>query len=252
MNIIIKDNKIKDYQDKTLVIKNNHIIFKTNGEYTITINNSTNIELNITLEDNISIKLFIKSVNNDINVNTHYILNKNSKLTISKFYNNKNNKEEERIDLNGENSIFKSNFSSISTNEEEYHTIINHNNRSTKSYISNKCIGCDNSKINFIIDSILAKGNSNCVMDQTTKILTLGDVDAKIEPNMFIEEDSVEARHGSVIGTFSYDDVFYLMSRGINEQEAIDLLLKGFIFSNLDLDMENTAFVYNCIKNIRR
>ena len=252
MNIIINKNKITDYKDKSLTIENNHIIFKTDGEYNITIDNSTNIKLNINLENNISIKIFIKSVNNDININTHYILNKNSKIALSKFYYNKNNKEEEIIDLNGENSIFKSNFSSISTNEEEYHTIINHNNKSTKSYISNKCIGCDNSKINFTIDSILEKGNSNCIMDQNTKILTLGDVDAQIETNMFIDEDTVEARHGSVIGTFSYDDVFYLMSRGIKEQEAIDLLLKGFIFSNLELNMESTAFVYNCIKNIRR
>lgn len=252
MNIIINKNKLDDYKDNSLTTQNNHIIFKKDGEYNITIDNSTNINLNITLENNISIKLFIKSVNNNINLTTHYNLNKNSKLTLSKFYYNKNSKEEEIIDLNGENSIFKSNFSSITTNEEEYHTIINHNNKNTNSYISNKSIGCDNSKISFIIDSILEKGNSNCVMDQTTKILTLGDVETKIEPNMFIEEDSVEARHGSVIGTFSYDDIFYLMSRGIKEQEAIDLLLKGFIFSNLELDMENTAFVYNCIKNIRR
>lgn len=252
MDIVINKNKITDYKDKSLTIENNHIIFKIDGEYNITIDNSTNIKLDITLENNVFIKLFIKSVNNDININTHYILNKNSKLNISKFYHNKNNKEEEIIDLNGESSIFKSNFSSISTNEEEYHTIINHNNKNTNSYISNKSIGCDNSKISFVIDSILEKGNSNCIMDQTTKILTLGDVETKIEPNMFIEEDTVEASHGSVIGTFSYDDVFYLMSRGIKEQEAIDLLLKGFIFSNLELNMENTAFVYNCIKNIRR
>ena len=89
-------------------------------------------------------------------------------------------------------------------------------------------------------------------MDQTTKILTLGDVDAKISPNMFIEEDSVTAKHGSVISSFNEEEIFYLQSRGISEEEAIYLLIKGFIFSNLDLNMENKSIVYDCINNIRR
>lgn len=252
MNIIINNNKIDNYQDKLININNNNITFKKDGEYNITINNSNNIKLNIILEKNISIKLFIQSINNKIIQNLHYTLNQNSKLSISKFYFNDNVTEEEIVNLDGENSFFNSYFSSISKNNENYHIIINHNNKNTNSYISNKCIGCNNSNLNFVIDSILAKGNTNCIMDQTTKILTLGNVAAKIDPNMFIDEDTVEARHGSVIGTFNYDDIFYLMSRGIPENDSINLLLKGFIFSNLELNMDNKALVYECIKNIRR
>ena len=37
----------------------------------------------------------------------------------------------------------------------------------------------------------------------------------------------------------SYDDIFYLMSRGIDNEVAIDLLLKGFIFSNLEFITSN-------------
>jgi len=69
---------------------------------------------------------------------------------------------------------------------------------------------------------------------------------------MYIEEDTVKASHGSVIGTFNYDDIFYLMSRGITEEESYMLLLKGFIFNNLELNLENRAIIYECIKNIRR
>ena len=89
-------------------------------------------------------------------------------------------------------------------------------------------------------------------MDQTTKILTIGSVDAKINPNMYIEEDSVEAKHGSVISSFNEEEIFYLTSRGIPEEEAIYLLIKGFIFSNLILNMENKAIIYDCINSIRR
>ena len=252
MKIIIDKNKQTNYKDNFININNNNITFTNNGEHNITIKNSTNLNLNIKVEKDVHIKLFIESIDNKLNIKNNYILNENSNLFISKFYSNKEVKEEEIIELNGKEAKFNYKFASIGKNNEDYHIIINHNDKNTSSYISNKCIGCNNSKINFIIDSILPKGNTSCIMDQTTKILTLGDVQAKIEPNMFIDEDTVSARHGSVIGTFSYDDIFYLMSRGITEEEAYDLLLKGFLFSNLELNMENKAKIYECIKAIRR
>ena len=73
-------------------------------------------------------------------------------------------------------------------------------------------------------------------MDQNTRIVTIGECDAKISPNMFIDLDDVEARHGSVIGTFKDEMVFYLMSRGITYSESIKLLVKGSLFSNIDVD----------------
>ena len=48
-------------------------------------------------------------------------------------------------------------------------------------------------------------------MDQTTKVLTLGNVETKINPNMFIEEDSVEAKHGSVISSFNEEELYFQM-----------------------------------------
>ena len=75
------------------------------------------------------------------------------------------------------------------------------------------------------IDSNLEKGNIDCIMEQDSRILTLGDVSAKIIPNMFIEENSVEARHGSIISSFNEEELFYLMSRGISKEEAMNLLV---------------------------
>lgn len=250
MNIII-NNKLEDYQDEYIKIQNNNITFLLSNEYTITVN-TINKNLHLELIDNVNVKLFIISKNNNLNIKYTYTLNKNSNLQIFKFYFNDFVKEEEIINLNGELSTFSSNFSSITKSNENYNSIINHNNKNTSSYISNKCICCDNSNMNITIDSILPKGNTNCIMEQTTKVLILGEANVKIEPNMFIDEDTVIAKHGSSIGTFSYDDIFYLISRGIPNEIAIDLLLKGFIFSNLELDIDTRAFIYECIKSIRR
>ena len=68
--------------------------------------------------------------------------------------------------------------------------------------------------------------------------MCMGDVSAEICPNMLINEDDVEARHGSVIGRFNDEDLFYMMSRGIREDEAIKLMIKGIIFADLVIDDE--------------
>lgn len=251
-NIIIENNNLKNYTNEYLIIKDNSITFLKNNEYNITYINSTNINITYNFKPNITIKIFIFSQDNKLQITETYNLEKNTNLELSKFYSNYQIEENITVNLNGENSFFKNNFSSISHNKENYHLIINHNNNYTKSIISNKCIANTNSDITFTIDSILQKGNQDCLMDQTTKILTLGECNTKINPNMFIEEDSVEAKHGSVISSFNEEEIFYLTSRGIPQEEAIYLLIKGFIFSNLNLNMENKALVYDCINNIRR
>ena len=60
--------------------------------------------------------------------------------------------------------------------------------------------------------------------------------DTSISPNMFIDLNDVEAKHGSVIGSFNQDQIFYLMSKGINYNDTLKLLIKGYIFSNVDID----------------
>ena len=250
-SIIINNNILENYSDDYIIIKDNSITFLKDNEYNITYTNSTNINLTINLNSNVKIKLFILSKENNITINNTYNLEENSDLVISKFYFNIETNEYIKVNLNGKCAKFNHNFSSISKNIDNYNMSINHNNNYVKSLISNKCIGCINSKIDFTIDSILPKGNIDCIMDQTSKILTLGDCDAKVSPNMFIEEDSVEAKHGSVISSFNEEEIFYLTSKGIPKEEAIYLLIKGFIFSNLILNMDNKAIIYDCINNIK-
>ena len=66
----------------------------------------------------------------------------------------------------------------------------------------------------------------------------MGECDASISPNMFIDLDDVEAKHGSVIGAFKEDQVFYLMSKGISYNDTLKLLIKGYIMSNMEVDSD--------------
>lgn len=248
--IIVSNNILDNYKDDSLEIIDNRIIFKGEGDYNLEYVNSNNIDINIEVLDNINIKLFISSCNNDLKVKELYKLGKKSNLVLYKFYYNKNVLENVIIDLDGEESVINYNFSSISSSLEEYYIVVNHNNHRVNSYISNKCVGLNNSNISLVIDSKLDKGNKDCVMDQTSRILTLGDVESKIVPNMFIEDNSVEAKHGSVIGRIRDEELFYFLSRGIDEKEAVNLIVKGFILSNLDVDMELRALIFKILQEL--
>lgn len=252
MNIIIDNNLLLDYEDDNLLIKDRKIIFKRNGDYTLEYKNSDSVSLDIDVLDGVMVKLFIWSCDNNLTVNNHYSLGKHSNMILFQFYYNKNVSEKMVVDLNGEFSKFSQGFSGISMGNEEYYIVVNHNHHHVESNLSNKCIGLDKSKIKIQIDSVLDKGNYDCVMNQVSRILTLGEVEAEIIPNMFTHEDSVEAKHGSVIGSFRDEELFYLMSRGISFEEAITLLIKGFIFSNLIVDMEKRAKIFQIIQNLRR
>ena len=249
--IIIENNILKEVDNEVFSVHANQITIKKNGEYTIEYQNCSSLSCEFKIRKNIYAKIFISSVDNDLVVNHHYLLEENSQLLLFQFYYNKNVLENTVIDLNGENSSFKEGFSSISSGSEEYHIIVNHNAKNVSSDIQNKCIGLDKSSITLEINSVLKRGNTDCIMDQSSRILTLGEVEARIVPNMFIDEDSVIAKHGSVIGGFHDSEIFYLRSRGISYQEAIHLLIKGFIFSNLIVDMEKRAMIFSIIENLR-
>ena len=66
-----------------------------------------------------------------------------------------------------------------------------------------------------------------------------------IKPNMYIDCDDIEAKHSAVIGKFKDEEIFYLMTRGIPKEEAIELLTESFLFSNLTFDKEEITNLIN-------
>jgi Fe-S cluster assembly protein SufD len=53
-------------------------------------------------------------------------------------------------------------------------------------------------------------------------------------PNLYIDEYDVIANHAASIGSISKEDLFYLMSRGLEERDAAKLIVLGFVQPLLD------------------
>lgn len=69
-----------------------------------------------------------------------------------------------------------------------------------------------------------SKSSVNCdalMLDATSESHTY--------PVMDIQQDDVEIAHEAKIGKISDDAIFYLMSRGLSEEEAIGLIVRGFV-----------------------
>ena len=64
---------------------------------------------------------------------------------------------------------------------------------------------------------------------QLSKVILLSeDAYFHSKPELKIYADDVKCSHGSTIGPFDNEEIFYLRTRGINEKKARSLLIKAF------------------------
>ena len=187
--------------------------------------------------DNAKIEILDYSSDNYLKIKNIYNID-NGSLRIDKFYNNKQVDEEIDFNLMQDGDRIDYNFATISLGEENYIINVNHNNKNTISNIDNRSVALKNSKINYTINSRVLKDCVKSMLDQNTRIITLDECEAKISPNMFIDLDDVIAKHGSVIGTFKEDQVFYLMSKGISYNDTVKLLIKGYLLSKIRVNVD--------------
>lgn len=69
----------------------------------------------------------------------------------------------------------------------------------------------------------------------SSKILLLGDKATAIScPQLEIEANEVKASHGSSIGRLSEEELFYLKTRGLSQQQAEKLLVEGFFEEQIE------------------
>ena len=234
--IIVNRNRIDNYKDDEIEINNNKIWFYKDNKYEFEYIDCDDVRLEFMI-DNAKIEILDYSSDNYLKIKNIYNID-NGSLRIDKFYNNRQVDEEIDFNLMQDGDRIDYNFATISLGEENYIINVNHNNKNTISNIDNRSVALKNSKINYTINSRVLKDCVKSMLDQNTRIITLDECEAKISPNMFIDLDDVIAKHGSVIGTFKEDQVFYLMSKGISYNDTVKLLIKGYLLSKIRVNVD--------------
>ncbi len=189
-------------------------------QYDIEIDDSSYVEfvmLNKVSAGELSL-LSTLNTNSDFNM---YIVDLSSKST-SNF----------ECNLNGTHATAKINSTSIikSNNETEIQINVNHNKPETFSNCLSRAVIYQDGVYNNKTVGFIAKHMNNSKCHQSTKAIVLDETAvAQCDPILLIDEYDVEASHAAAVGQINPDELYYLQSRGLNYQECVRLLLKGFV-----------------------
>ncbi|MBD1142854.1 SufD family Fe-S cluster assembly protein [Pelagibacterales bacterium SAG-MED35] len=191
--------------------------------------------------------------------------NKNIKYSYNNIVQNKNTisetfilssgsnffKSEINCNLKGEHSsAFVNGIFSLDKNKHhEIRTTINHLTENTKSYQLIKSVLEDSSKAVYqgkiYVNSVAQKTDGY----QLSKAILLNkDSEFNAKPELEIYADDVKCSHGSASGSLDEDSIFYLMSRGLNYNQARELLINGFLLDVVEKITDSE--IKNLIKNM--
>ena len=156
------------------------------------------------------------------------------------------------INLNGENAKIIYHLSIISNNDNVCKIDVNHMSSNTESKIICHGVNTGDKKLEFNVTGLVPKEMDKCICNQENQIINLKDGESVIKPNLLIRNYDTFSNHAAYIGEFSKDKMFYLESRGISEEDAIRLLMKGLLLGDGDREnvivkefMDNLKEAYN-------
>lgn len=111
-----------------------------------------------------------------------------------------------------------------------YQQEINHKAKATTSYITNLALSFGDSQIKYeTIGHIFNKMNKSNCRQLAKGIIISENSSIEAKPILLIDENDVYAYHGAAIGKMNDDELFYLMSRGLTQEEALALLVSSMI-----------------------
>ena len=195
-----------------------------------------NITFNITGNSNLIIKK-----TNQIEIKENYNINGN--LNIIKINDCDNIKEKTSIHLS-ENSSINYILKTISKHEEKYITEVYHEGDNTKCILHNHGVNIKEGTLIFDINNIVYQNIKNTYISQNSKIITLNKNKCEIDPKLLIDTNDVEASHSALVENINQRDKFFLMSRGLDETTSENLLIKSFLNSKLDIEINDILDKY--------
>ena len=187
----------------------------------IILDKENNIELNI-LEDsvcNIKNRCDIEKIIIRLNDNVEFILNEYSEI----------DKRDYSIEvIQNNNSSFIYNHSFIVSDLYNLNININMNGNNSNNVINIHGIN-DGGKSNIIVDGTVKDNTKDNNLDEKIRILNINNGKSHILPNMYINTKNVIANHAASITDIDKNYLFYMNSKGIDNDKAKELIINGFL-----------------------
>ena len=173
----------------------------------------------------------INDINNNMDLDLKIIMAKGSHLLYNR-YNESINKFNLDIEIMDE-SYVEFNYSLKTLTESNINLNANIAGDNNVSHINFHGLTDDKGIIKNIATSKVGENTKNNEVLENLRIVTLNDAENMIVPNLLVRSDSVNAIHNTTISSVDKDYLFYLNSKGINNEDATKLIVDGFLKSNL-------------------
>ena len=119
---------------------------------------------------------------------------------------------------------------SNSSFKKKFDVSFNHLVGETTALMDNYGVAKDSSNIIFTGCNHILKGSKKAITKQNAKIIVFDkDANGTASPILKIDENDVQASHGAVVGQLNSDHMFYLMSRGLSQNEARMVITLGYL-----------------------
>ena len=218
--------------------------------------NFINNLFNFNLDKNAILKNYKIDKKNNTNIKYDYssIIQKENSISETFIFSSGSDyvKNEVNCNLEGKySSAFINGIHLLSKNKHhEIRTNTNHLYENTKSYQLIKSVIDDSSKSVYqgkiYVDSKAQKTDGY----QLSKAVLLNEqAEFNAKPELEIYADDVKCSHGSASGSLDEDSIFYLMSRGLDQKTAKELLINGFLLDVVEkiTDEEIKKLIKNMI-----
>lgn len=87
--------------------------------------------------------------------------------------------------------------------------------------------------------------NNNLI--ESIKILVLNNEESVCVPNLLVASNEIEVNHACTISSIDPSYLFYLNSKGLDNEKAIKLIKNGCLLGNLDIDDEMRSKIQDII-----
>ena len=215
--------------NKIIVDKENNIDIKDNA-----------IILDILVDEltiNIEGKVLIQEINKKENENLKLTINMkpNSSLVYNRFM--IHNKMDDTIILNQQNkSNLSFNYSFISYDKckIDFQSNLTSDDNETKIKVAAVTLDKGSAIISSTANTLPKIKNNNLI--ESIKVLVLNNEESRCIPNLLVASNEIEVNHAATISNIDKDYLFYLNSKGISINSAIDLIKTGYLLSNLEIN----------------
>lgn len=226
MNKILVNN-----EEKEIILNNGKYEFKESGTFSLEIENQEKDIFLVVLEN---VKVVLNILGKDANLRFHIHVERDSTLVLNHLVIEGDTNIKASLEDIG--ASFELNYSVLSSKNSKNQIEVRHNASKTKALLKNHGFSKEHANLIFDVSAYINKDTCKCISKQDNQIIENENSLSQINPNLYIENYDVEASHSAYVGEFKESELFYLMSRGLDEDMSKFLLLKSFLIGSFDLE----------------